>query len=468
MSLLGLIALLGCNLAGCARPPEAAPPPPNVLVILADTLRADRLGAYGSTRGLTPFLDALAARGFVFEQAFAQSPWTNPSVASLFTSRFQSQHGVITFGSQLPASAPTLAALLRERGYATGGFLANGLLGGGKGFERGFDEYQALWPELAPGSAVPARKRRAETIDRLALAWLDGLPADPARPVFLYLHYVEPHPPYSPPPAVLDRLFAGRARPDLVALSTRMMLANWNPPDETTRHDLELVYDAEVASLDASLQTLFGELARRGFLERAVVVFTSDHGEEFADHGGFGHGGTLYNELIRVPLIVVLPGQAEGRRIAEVVSLVDVAPTVLDLAGVARPADLEGRSLRDLLARAGSWWVRLAFWDRPEPVPAFSELLIAEGKEKGRLRPHESAIVLGSQKLIVGPHGERERYDLATDPGEHTPAAAGDDTALRRRLADLVRHRDGVAAPGAAHPIDPETERRLRAFGYVN
>lgn len=439
-----------------------------MVVILADTLRADRLGAYGNTRGLTPFLDGLAARGVVFEHAFAQSSWTNPSVASLFTSRFQSQHGIVTFASVLPPSAPTLASALRDHGYATGGFLANGLVSAGKGFDRGFEEYRALWPEFAPPPA-PARKRRAEAIDELALAWLDRLQERATRPVFLYLHYVEPHPPYSPPASVLDRVLDGRPRPDVDLMSTRMTFAPFDAPDDETRRDLELVYDAEVASLDESLKRLFTELERRGFLQRAVVVFTSDHGEEFADHGSFGHGKTLYNELIRVPLILALPGQTEGRRIEDVVSLVDVAPTVLDLAGTFRPPDFEGRSLRPVVERdGGGAWTRLAFWRRPEPVAAFSELLVAPEEQHDRQRPHESAIVLGARKLIVGSQGESEAYDLASDPAERTPAVEKDGRELRRRLVELVRHRDGTRASEQPGSIDADTERRLRAFGYVN
>jgi arylsulfatase A-like enzyme len=433
-----------------------------VVVILVDTLRADRLGAYGNPRGLTPFVDSLAARGFVFERAFAQSSWTNPSVASLFTSRFQSQHGIVTFSSVL-APASTLAESLRNRGYATGGFVANGLVGPEKGFDQGFERYLALWPEFQPPPA-PAKKRRAEAIDELALKWLDELQKAPARPVFLYLHYVEPHPPYSPPDPVLDRVLAGKPRPDLAAISMHMTFAIFDPPNDDERRELELVYDAEVASMDESLQRLFAELDKRGFLQRSIIVFTSDHGEEFADHESFGHGRSLYNEVIHVPLILVVPGRTTGRRITDVVSLVDVAPTILDLTGTFRPPPFEGRSLRSLLADEGWSWKRL--WRRPEPAAAFSELLRAEGER--RHRPHETAVVLGQRKLIVGPEGESELYDLEADPAEKQPVTGQDGKELRHRLVDLVRHRDGHVAAGQPAPMDPETERRLRAFGYVN
>src|SRR5262249_18544451 len=154
------------------------------------------------------------------------------------------------------------------------------------------------------------------------------------------------------------------------------------------------------------LETLFAELERRNLLDDMLVVITSDHGEELGDHRGFGHGGTLYDELIRVPLIVRLPGQDAGRRGGEGGSLVDGAPALVDYPNKPRPAAFEGHSLREPMHRARSPWARL--WRRPEPAPAFSELIMAQGHEDARLRPHEYAIVLGATKLILGPKGEWE------------------------------------------------------------
>jgi arylsulfatase A-like enzyme len=459
-----LVAVAGCVPAG-----ERSGARPNILVVLVDTLRADRLGAYGSTRGLTPFLDGLAARGCVFERAYAPSPWTNPSVASLFTSRFQSQHGIITFASALAPGERTLAAALREAGYVTGGFVANGLLNPGLGFGRGFDAYQALWPEPVdghPGHPGRVRKRRADEINALALDWLDGLPASPAKPVFLYLHYVEPHQPYSPPTPILARLLAGRPAPDLHFLSQSMTFARVAPPDEATHRDLELVYDAEVASVDASLATLFPALERRGFLRHAIVVVTSDHGEEFKEHGSFGHGGTLFNELIWIPLLLHGPGVTPGR-LGDVVSLLDVAPTLLDLVGGASPPSFEGRSLRDRLVPPG-WSARLVP-RRSHPAAAFSELLLPEDQEGSRLSPHERAIVLGARKLVVGPEGEKALYDLAHDPGEQNALEPSeDDELLRVHLAGFLDLTGGAVPTTPTQPLDPDTQRRLRAFGYVN
>ena len=461
---VGVIALVLAGVSACGRPPEAPRRLPNVVFVLVDTLRADRLGVYGNTQGLTPFIDSLAARGVLFENAYAQSSWTNPSVASIFTSRFQSQHGVIDYGSSIRPAA-TLASTLRDFGYATGAFVGNGMLSPDHGFGRGFEEYVALWPKPMPPPAQ-AQKPRAKEVDKLALGWLDRLSSAPARPVLLYLHYLEPHLPYAPPPPLLARMFRGRQLPDLVSVSNRLLWAAINPPDEKIREDGKLAYDAEVASLDASLKGLFAELERRGVLRDAIVVFTSDHGEEFYEHGGYTHRTTLYNELIHVPLIIVSPGQQEGHRVSDVVSLVDIAPTLLDLIGTARPSSFEGRSLRRLLApEDAGWWARLTSRRRFAPRPAFSELEPIESVQTN-LHAHATAIVLGTRKLIANRRGEREVFDLTRDPGEQNPVTGDDAHDLQLRLADFVRQPDGTR-PAASAPLDAETEQRLRALGYV-
>src|SRR5690242_22307 len=218
--LVAIGLLLACSAGGCLRWVRR---PPNVIVIVIDTLRADRLGSYGNTHGLTPFLDTLGTRGVVFKRAYAQSSWTNPSIASLFTSRFQSQHGVVIPASRLADSEVTLAEVLHARGYATGGFSANALIGNHVGFGQGFDEYQALWPAPPDATHYHGAKQRADSIDDLALQWLDRRGCGATAPFFLYLHYVEPHPPYSPPAEVLKRLYPGRPAPDLDMVSTRVL-----------------------------------------------------------------------------------------------------------------------------------------------------------------------------------------------------------------------------------------------------
>jgi arylsulfatase A-like enzyme len=442
---------------------------PNLLVIVVDTLRADRLGAYGNTRRLTPFLDSLAARGTVFRHAYAQSSWTNPSVASLLTSRFQSQHGIIAFGSVLAAAETTLPEVLKEHGYATAAFTANGLLAERNGFAQGYDAYGAYLIRKVrdPDGKTRWQNESGERVTREALAWVEGRAATrPVKPAFLYLHYVEPHTPYDPSAAALARVFHGRARPDPDTVQKTYFRGVVEPLGADELRSVEDTYDAAVITLDDRLRELFAGLERTGFLDHAVVVVTADHGEEFKDHGFMGHGGTLYEEVIRVPLLVV------GRRqraaaVDDVVSLVDVAPTLLTIAGIPIPPSFAGRSLASLLAGDGR-----GDDAAPRQEPAYSELLTPENLVGARLCSHERAVVLGRHKLIQGMKGERELYDLASDPAERQardpsgPDADGLLLALDG-LRERARVRDGATASALDPKAQEELDERLRALGYV-
>jgi arylsulfatase A-like enzyme len=462
-----LLALLA--LAACAR---ASHRPPNVVVVLIDTLRWDRLGAYGSGRGLTPFLDQFAERATVFHRAYAQSSWTNPSVASLFTSRYQSQHGVITFASTLAPEELTLAEVLRAHGYATGGFIANFLLQGRFGFDQGFDHW-GVYSRTDPRAPSKYIKATAERINAESLAWLDAGSAGRASPAFLYLHYMEPHAPFEPAPAALAHVLAGRPAPDAARANEAMTLAPVidfaaNP---ALLQSVEDLYDADVMSLDAQLRTLFAALDQRGVLDNAVVVVTADHGEEFLEHGHVGHNVDLYNEVITVPLMVHLPGQTQRADVDDIVSLVDVAPTLLDLAGIPAPAAFEGHSFAGRLraARDGRWsWaglLTLLHGRQTRSGTAFSELI--KPPDENRRSPHERAVVDGQHKLITGVDGEREYYDLAADPGEHQPAALteAERLALERALEPLRAY---AARGGGGHEVDEDTKERMRALGYAH
>ena len=442
-----------------------------MIVIVIDTLRADRLGAYGNQRGLTPFLDSLAARGIVFTQAYAQSSWTNPSVASLFTSRFQSQHRVVAPSSRMADSEVTLAEALHDRRYATGGFSANGLLAGHVGFAQGFDEYKALWPSAPDASHYYGEKRRAERINELGLEWLDRQRCGATKPFFLYLHYVEPHTPYSPPAAVLERLYPGRPAPDLDMVTTWMLYWSWVHPTTEQIRQVEDVYDAEVASMDASLRDLFGALETRHCLDHTFVVITSDHGEEFLEHEGLGHGKTLYDEVIHVPLLMLTAGRSAPIASSALVSLIDVAPTLLDLAGAAIPKSFEGTSLAGRFGEANASWLDRLMATRGDSrgsPTVLSELLPPPDEKDAKPRTHQRAILRDGLKLIVDRGGDRQAYDLRRDPGERSPTTDAESPALLASLAAFetrVTRNQAVAAPV---DIDPETRARIRALGYAN
>lgn len=466
------IALLALLLAaGCTQAPTT---PPNIIVVLIDTLRPDRLGAYGNARGLSPFLDELASRSTVFQNAYAQSSWTSASVASLFTSRYQSQHGVISFSSRLPDEEETLAEVLRANGYDNGAFVANFLLRANLAYDQGFatfDTYSRLDP-TSPGKFI---KATADRINSEALAWLDHRPE--TAPRFLYLHYMEPHVPFGPRPEALAKVMGDKPLPDVAAVNHAF--AVWTLVDfqkepalmEATKD----LYDAEVLSVDSALRELFTELGRRGVLDDSIVVVLADHGEEFLEHGLIGHDKTLYEEVIRVPLIIHLPGQTERFDVTQKVSLIDVAPTLLDLAGIPRPAAFEGRSLAPQLRRGRdgawstaalrSWWATRTGGD----TQVVSELI--KERDATRYSPHERAVIDGGDKLIAGVDGQREFYDLTSDPAERQPdaLAAPARARLERAIEPLQAYaaRGGDAAGGTT-VIDEDTKERMRALGYTH
>jgi len=440
-----LAVALGVLLTAC----RAAPPPPNVVVILVDTLRADHLGVYGNRSGLTPFVDGFADRGIRYAHAYAGATWTLPSVASLFTSRWPSQHGVVNLASVLPATERTLASVLRERGFATAGFLASRSLPAAGGLGQGFE----VWEEVVEPGALQGSGRG---LNARAFEWLDARPAADRRPLLLYLHYMEPHFPYEPFP---DRLEAALApyhftTEQRAAWDERVGLFLEHAVGEGVGRpdDMPVVRDyylAAVATADVVLREVVEGLTARGILSNAVVVLTADHGEEFYEHGAVGHGTNLFDETLRIPLLLHAPG-----RVPEVVpnsvSLLDVAPTILELIGAKPEARFEGRSLV-----------------RPESrEAAYAELVSTPA---GKPATQNRAVVHGDAKLATTPAEQEQFFDLARDPGERDPDALDPSArAALRRALDGFRVRAGRDAGTAERrELDAETRERLRALGYV-
>jgi arylsulfatase A-like enzyme len=436
-----------------------------VVLIVVDTLRADRLGAYGNKRGLTPFLDSLAGRGTVFRRVVAPSSWTNPSVASLLTSRYQSQHGIVSFASKLAESEVTLPEVLHDRGYVTGAFTANALLRPTLGFRQGFDEYQLHWRYDAPAT----QKYHADQLNRDVLAWLDARPAEQRRqPAFLYIQYVEPHTPYDPPESALAKV-CGNYLPNVDIINAELTVFGMVP--ETQLGELADVYDAEVRSLDEGVRGLFAGLESRRFLDHALVIITADHGDQMMEHGGLGHGRSLYEEEVRIPLIVFASGQRTNAESEELVSLLDVAPTVLAAAGVSAPRSFEGRSLGWALPDTGGGWTASARVDgagRRAATPVFTQLLVADDVVTQYPDSHRAAVLLDHRKLVVRNNGREEFYDLAADPAERDPNAL--DEGARGTLRSVLQSSRAEATAvrsSSAPPVDPETAARMRALGYL-
>ena len=453
--LLALAAACGLALLGCGAPRQ---PTPNLLLVVIDTLRADRLGAYGSPRGVTPFFDELAARGVLFENAYATSSWTSPSIASLFTSRHPIQHGVVAFESVLGAGEQTLAESLRPLGFLSAGFSANFRISEKLGYGQGFDVWRTYLE--APGERGPkvsARHVREQALGWLRTAWRPGS----KRPVFLYLHFMEPHSPYDPPEAVRQRVVPQASRAEIDAANALLVGLRFDQLTDAQVALLAELYLAEVATVDAELRSLFEALTATGFLEHAVVVVAADHGEEFREHGMLLHGITLFEPGVRVPLLLLAPGLQAGRRIAQPVSLLDLAPTLLDLLGAPPQASFEGRSLAQAM--------------RSSPAAAPSEDVLLElsrkldARDDVEVRAHSRGLVRGSRKLLIDPQGRPQVFDLARDPAERSTAGTPEEVrelteALERERADLASR---AARPAPTAPLDAETKKRLRELGYL-
>ena len=312
---------------------------PNVLIYLIDKLRRDRLGAYGYSLNTSPHLDALADDGVLFTNSIAQSSWTRASVASIFTGVHPRSHGVNGRTNELSSEALTMAAILSASGYQTAGFVTNGNVSPNFGFDHGFETY------------VHLRERRttevhvlSDTLNEQAFAWLES--RDTERPFFLYLHAVDPHDPYTPRSPFREQYIQTRQYPDLVA--PRQLFERRLTDHEAAAINSELgaLYDAEVAFTDHHFGQLVAWLKNNGLYDSTAILAVSDHGEEFFEHGGWGHGSTLYQEQLAVPLIVKFPGQVgAGQRVDALAQHVDLLPTILDLLGIEGPPHLQGSSL---------------------------------------------------------------------------------------------------------------------------
>ena len=472
-----LLVAAGCGRQGEVPEPAPAAAPVPVVIYLVDTLRADRLGTYGYDRPTSPQFDALAAESVVFEQAYAAAPWTLPSVASLFTSTFVCEHALVKAGPKLNPKLTTLAERLTARGYESAAFYTNPLLGPVAGLTRGFGT-SVLRPT---NGGIPAD----------AAAWLDQ--RQPGTPWFLYLHTMEPHQAFLAPYEDVKRFghvpidvkvqlsdlwfqYAGLRRVDVgqgkLAGTTNTTAALDQARDglDRLRPEYELLYAAAVREADDHLGAVIADLKRRKLWEQTLFIALADHGEEFGEHGLWFHEQSVYDAVLRVPLVVHFPkGQYAGRRVADVVSLVDVLPTIGDVL-VAEDfcAGCRGVSLLPLLTEPTAP-------GRPAPlvIPALRV------NETSFYRPWQQRV--GDVNVVVreGPlkaiFNEQpdtlEIYDLARDPKELKDLAARDPArAVRLRetaVSWLKSCRRDLAAPEQA-AYDEPTKQALRALGYLN
>jgi len=408
-----------------------------VVLVSIDTLRRDHVGTYGYPKPTTPALDALGRRGIVAEDAVSTSSWTLPAHLSMLTSVDPGAHGGVDMKHGSNHRFPPLAARFKQAGYGTQAVTSHLYVSSVYGLDEGFDflDFQ--------------QDRRADDVADRAIALLDRL-GD--RPFFVFLHFYDPHWHYAPPPETLG-LFESKYAGKVTGLWGDFSKKN---RDELAPADLEhllALYDGEIRYTDDHLKRVLAHLAERG-LDRGTLVFvTSDHGEEFLEHGSWEHQKTLYEEVVRIPMMLAGPGIAP-RREAQQASLLDVAPTLLAWAGLPVPDTAQGRSLLQPLPQ------RDAYGETDHTNDGTRKLFWRGGAGRGKTI------------LSLAPDGTpraEEWYDLATDPGERAsaPPRAEAADALRARAIARWKESRGRGTGAPAVTLTPEQRERLRALGYV-
>jgi arylsulfatase A-like enzyme len=348
---------------------------PNVVLITVDTLRADHLHCYGFPSETSPSIDALAARSIVFERAIAASGCTGPSHASIMTSKYPRHHSMgYSNGQRRLISAQTLARLFREAGYATAAFVSNDVLARRSGFDQGFDVYNDALPQAEP-NRPSVHERIAEQTTQAALAWLRTVGS---RTFFLWVHYQDPHGPYTPPPPYRDKFhFPSEGQPELNVLSDESGfggIPHYQAIDGLRRAaEYEGRYAGEIAYTDHWIGELLAGAQARSGRGQLVILLTADHGESLGeDNYFFAHGHSTAPDLSHVPFIFHLPGRAAERR-RELVSHVDVMPTLLEAAGLPVPQDVDGIVLTRFLREAASIPERTVFCDIGYELSAYRD-----------------------------------------------------------------------------------------------
>lgn len=415
---------------------------PNVLLIILDTVRAKSLSLYGYGRPTTPELERLASRGARFDRAIAPAPWTLPSHATMFTGQWP--HALsANWTTPLDASRPTLAEVLRARGYATAGFVANaGYTGWESGLDRGFGHFEDygrtledLIHSMSLGRAVTANSRvemlaggriwlgrkDAARISSDFLGWLDQ---ERDRPFFVFLNYLDAHGPYRPTPEFAARFVSHPTPSVAVRVKRAVGLVPRQMRDSSWARSNEEKYDALVAELDAEMGRLFAELDRRGLGDNTLVIITADHGEQFGEHRRSFHGNSLYRPLLHVPLVAWLAGRVPvATTVADAVTLRDLPATIMDLAGLGEHP-FPGRS-----------WSR--YWDSLNP-PA-EEPVLAELSALRNRQSDMKAVIAGATHYIRHSSGREELFNMDLDPAELDDVAArpSSEAVLRARRSDL-------------------------------
>jgi arylsulfatase A-like enzyme len=445
------------------RPQEKAR---NIILISLDTLRADHLGCYGYGRDTSPHIDSLSRDSALFAQTFASSPWTLPSHVSLLSALDCINHQVYDGDQKMDPGIITLAEFLRSFGFRCAAFTGGGFVSESFGFHKGFDRFSIRGTSLDPEAA--------STLSRAALNWIKR---HHSRGFFLFLHTYQIHDPYSPPPGYAESFCENDApyqRIDMRDLRLKHEL-RFSPQSDKLRRNIIGLYDAEIRYTDEALiKPLVDSLKELGIYDNTMLIVTSDHGEEFYEHQSWHHTHSVYNESIKVPLIIKFFDSADrGKRVEKFARLTDVMPTIMDVLDI-RPKHhyMDGESLLPLLSDGG---------EKGEERMFLSEL----GSAVVNTRiPKKIALNSGRYKLIVNedftpdqrayfnpgpvPQGKLEIYDLSQDMGERNNLAQSRPDVTRELLSFFTaRYRQRRASAATKTDLDNKTREELRSLGYI-
>jgi len=447
--MLGLLATF--SYASETKSPITKKTHPSLLLITIDTLRADRLPFYGYKRNTAPFLGKLAEHGIVFTNAYSTSSWTVPAVTSMVTGVYPSSHG-ITRGSikkahvyrqeRIPRKLPNLPEQLQALGYRTYAITANTHLMKDLGFGRGFDRYDCI------GFCT------AEKVNRVFLEWKQEIESQNS-PVFVWLHYFDPHIPYIGRQPWLNQYQSDETEGECTTISSvsrpvklGRVLQKKGPRILTL---IQSHYDSEINYCDEHIKKLFQEFPS---LEQYAVVFTADHGEEFMEHGKLGHGRNLYNNTVRIPLFVRIPGKTSTTTSKDVVSLIDVAPTLLAIAGGKAPPSWQGRALINQKGR----------------VSPMKERYVLAQLNNGIVSPMK-ALIGSNWKLIINDKTQdKELYDLMNDHTERTNITTAQPEKTKQQndiFQKLVLTLPPAPKAKKNKPLQKDKEEMLRSLGYI-
>jgi arylsulfatase A-like enzyme len=441
-STLGLVILFNLFMLGYSH--ASSPEGPNIIVISIDTLRADHLGSYGYERDTSPNIDKLAEKGILFENAYAQGSWTYPSMASMHTSLYPTQIGVQNLDTKIHDSFMTLAEYMKNNFYDTHAVISNIVVSKPLGFSQGFDTFNE-------DSIQEYDKTTSHLVTDQAIEYVNEMKGEK---FFLWLHYMDPHFRYVHYPKYnYSKDYNGSLNQKM---SNKYLNIVKNSLDDSDIQYIKDLYDEEISYTDSSIGQLLDAVDKLGLMDNTVIILTADHGEEFMERARFGHGRTLYQELIHIPLIIYVPGNKDigGKRVRSSVELKSIGRTVLDLSGIVN-TQFRGQNLL------------IAAEDENNGSYAYSQRPGGEGED-----PLSEAIISDNWKLINNLRdGEYELYDLENDPNEKKDLFKEEQNGVSNIRKELLTKLSEVNKERMGEPdtvkFNEEDINRLKALGYI-